>query len=44
MKAFGGLAVEIRVFLTSTIVGSEWLASHTYRFIPGENPETVWTT
>jgi hypothetical protein len=36
MKTYGGVTVEIRVFLTSTLVGGEWSASRPCRFIPGE--------
>jgi hypothetical protein len=27
MKTYGGMDVQIRVFLTSALVGGEWLAS-----------------
>jgi hypothetical protein len=43
MKAYGGLDVEIRIFLTSALVGGEWSASRPGRFIPGERtPGTHW--
>jgi hypothetical protein len=35
--------VQIHVFLTSTLVGGEWLASRPGRFTPGERaPGTHW--
>jgi hypothetical protein len=36
MKAYGGLDVQIHIFLTSAIVGGEWSASSPDRFTPGE--------
>jgi hypothetical protein len=36
MNAYGGVDVLIHVFLTSTLVGGEWSASHSGRFTPGE--------
>jgi hypothetical protein len=36
MKAYWGVDVEIYIFLTSTLVGSEWSASRPCRFTPGE--------
>jgi hypothetical protein len=38
MKAYGGADVEIHIFLTSALVGGEWSASRTGRFIPGKEP------
>jgi hypothetical protein len=35
MKAYGGVDVYIHVFLTSAIVGGEWLVSRPGRFAPG---------
>jgi hypothetical protein len=35
MKTYGGVDVEIHVFLTSALAGSEWSASHPGRFSPG---------
>jgi hypothetical protein len=43
MKAYGGLDIYIHVFLTSALVGGEWLASRLGRFNPGEKaPVTHW--
>jgi hypothetical protein len=43
MKVYGGADVQIHVFLTSTLVGGEWLASRLGRFIPKERaPGTHW--
>jgi hypothetical protein len=36
MKAYGGVGVEIHIFLTSALVGGEWSTSRPGRFIPGE--------
>jgi hypothetical protein len=36
MKAYGGVDVQIQVFLTSAVVGDEWSASSPGRFTPGE--------
>jgi hypothetical protein len=36
MKAYGAVDAQIHVFLTSTLVGGEWLASRPCRFTPGE--------
>jgi hypothetical protein len=36
MKAYGGVDVQIHIFLTSALVGGEWLASRTGRFTPRE--------
>jgi hypothetical protein len=56
MKAYGGVDVSIRVFLTSTLVGGEWTVSRPGRFTPGKGlplpigweagwaPVVVWTT
>jgi hypothetical protein len=33
MKTYGGVDVEIHVFLASALVGSEWSASHPGRFV-----------
>jgi hypothetical protein len=39
MKAYRG----VKVFLTSALVGGEWLASRPGRFTPGERaPGTHW--
>jgi hypothetical protein len=56
MKAYGGVDVQINIFLTSALVGGEWSASRPGRFTPGKKtpvpivyevgwtPEPVWTT
>jgi hypothetical protein len=56
MKAYGWLDKRFHIFLTSALVGGEWIASHTGRFTPGEiapvpigyevgwTPEPVWAT
>jgi hypothetical protein len=38
MKIYGGMKVQIYIFLNSALVGSEWSASRPCRFIPGESP------
>jgi hypothetical protein len=35
MKKYGGVDVEMKGFLTSTLVGGEWSASRPRRFTPG---------
>jgi hypothetical protein len=43
MKAYGGVDVQIHIFLTSALVGGECSASRSGRFIPGERaPGTHW--
>jgi hypothetical protein len=43
MKAYGGVDVYIRIFLTSALVGGEWSASCRFSFTPGERaPGTHW--
>jgi hypothetical protein len=43
MKAYGGMDVQIHIFLTSALVGGEWSASRPGRFTPGERvPGTHW--
>jgi hypothetical protein len=43
MKAYGGVDVEIHIFLTSALAGGECSASRPGRFTPGERaPGTHW--
>jgi hypothetical protein len=43
MKVYGGVDVQIHIFLTSALVGSEWSASRPCRFTPGEKASgTNW--
>jgi hypothetical protein len=43
MKAYGGVDVQIHIFLTSALAGSEWSASRPCRFTPRERfPGTHW--
>jgi hypothetical protein len=43
MKAYGGVDVQIHIFLTSVLVGGEWTASRPGRFTPEERaPGTHW--
>jgi hypothetical protein len=43
MKAYGGVDVQIHIFLTSVLAGGEWSASRTGRLTPGETaPGTDW--
>jgi hypothetical protein len=37
MKTYGGVNVQINVFLTSALAGGEWSASRPGRFTPGES-------
>jgi hypothetical protein len=42
MKTYGGVDVQIHIFLTSALVGGEWSASRPGRFTPGkEAPVTT---
>jgi hypothetical protein len=36
MKVYGGVDVQIHIFLTSALAGGEWSASRSGRFTPGE--------
>jgi hypothetical protein len=38
MKEYGGVDVEIHIFLTSAPDGGEWSASRSNRFTAGESP------
>jgi hypothetical protein len=38
MKAYGGVDVQIHIFLTSALVGGEWSTSRPGRFTPGKEP------
>jgi hypothetical protein len=43
IKSYGGVDVQIHIFLTSALVGGEWSASRPYRFTPKERaPSTHW--
>jgi hypothetical protein len=43
MKAYGGVDVEIHIFLNLALAGGEWLASCLIRFTPGERAlSTQW--
>jgi hypothetical protein len=43
MKAYGGVNVQIHIFLTSALAGGEWSASRPGRFTPGQKaPGTHW--
>jgi hypothetical protein len=43
MKTYGGVDVQIHIFLTSALVRGEWTASRPGRFTPGERaPGTYW--
>jgi hypothetical protein len=35
MKAYGGVDVQIHIFLNSALAGDEWSASRPCRFTPG---------
>jgi hypothetical protein len=37
MKVYGGVAAEVLVFLTQTLVGGEWSASYPGRLTPKIN-------
>jgi hypothetical protein len=36
MKPYGGVDIQIHIFLTSALVGGEWPASRPGRFTPGK--------
>jgi hypothetical protein len=39
MKAYGGVDIEIKIFLTPALAEGEWSASRPGRFIPGEESQ-----
>jgi hypothetical protein len=41
MKAYGGVDVQIHIFLTSALAGGEWSASRPVRFTPGERASGI---
>jgi hypothetical protein len=44
VKTYGGAEVYVHAFLTSALVGGEWLTSRAGRFIPGERTSDIhWT-
>jgi hypothetical protein len=38
MKAYGGIDVQIHIFLTSALIGGEWSASRPAALPPGKEP------
>jgi hypothetical protein len=38
MKTYGGVDVQIHIFLSLALVGCEWSVSRPCRFTPGEKP------
>jgi hypothetical protein len=43
MKTYGGVYVQIHVFLPSALVEGEWSVSRPGRFTPGESaPDIYW--
>jgi hypothetical protein len=43
MKTYGGVNVQIHIFLISALNGGKWSASRPGRFTPGESaPRTHW--
>jgi hypothetical protein len=43
MEAYGGVDVQIHIFLTTVLIGGEWSASRLCRFTPRERvPGTHW--
>jgi hypothetical protein len=50
MKAYGGVDLEVHIFLTSALVRGEWSATRSGRFTLGTHwrggwvvPEPLWT-
>jgi hypothetical protein len=41
MKAYGGVDVQIHIFLTLELVRGEWSASRPGRFTPGERASSI---
>jgi hypothetical protein len=41
MKAYGGVDVQIHIFLTSALVGGEWSTSRPGRFTPEERAHST---
>jgi hypothetical protein len=39
MKAYGGMDIQIHIFLTSALVGGEWSVSRPAALSPGKEPE-----
>jgi hypothetical protein len=43
MKTYGGMDVQIHIFLTSALIGGEWSPSRPCYFTPGERaPGAHW--
>jgi hypothetical protein len=38
MKAYGGMDIEIHIFLSSALAGGQWSDSRLFRFTPGKEP------
>jgi hypothetical protein len=44
MKVYGGIDVQIHIFLSSALVGGEWSASLPCRFTPGTHSIGGWVS
>jgi hypothetical protein len=44
MKVYGGVDVQIHIFLTSALAGGDWSASRPGRFTPGEKAHSTHFT